>query len=319
YGHKIDGPMNNPSKGTQWGPVEWLEKSSNPYTLAAYLASLAPAESYTLDSRGILQPKGGKLDLSRWLHGRQVRPEYFMQETLPDVNARLRDTFGISLNFPDKLYDSTTIQPWIEKLGLKDKPMPAALMPLMPETTHLGMQSYTDLRYDIVSMVIGGGDHRWSNLKLAEAYARLGTGLKVEATLVRRANKPDFAPLPVSAETLSLIREGMTAVVMRDGTAVRLRPALETHIKRLSTQGLRLVVHGKTGTATRVQGRECAALALYLALHDTKDTRRAALACTIYLEDRAGASNSTQAVLLGAQLVPALIAQLERQAGPSTK
>lgn len=314
YGHVIDGPMNNPGDGPEWSPVQWLEKSSNPYTLAAYLAALAPPDSYTLDSRGILHPKGRKLDLSRWLNGVLVKPEYLMPATAPAVHGKLEECFDISMVEPEKRYDSRVIQPWLEKLGLTQAPLPAALLPLVPESTHLGVQEFTRLRYDIVSMVIGGGGNRWTNLKLAEAYARLGTGQKVEATLVKRAQPAAFAPLPVSAATLTLVREGMTAVVMGEGTARLLRPVLEPHRQRLSRQGLRLVVHAKTGTATRTEGRECAALALYLALHDAGDTRRAALACTIYLEDRAAGTNSTNAVQLGAKLTDSLISHLERQA-----
>lgn len=318
YGHAIDGPMHNPSDGTHWGPVEWLQKSSNPYTLAAYMAALAPADSYTLDAHGILHPKGTKLELSRYLKGRQIKPEFFVDSSVPPVNAKLRECFGIELNEPAERYDTSVLQPWLEKLGLNENNVPGALTPLLPERTHLGMQGYQDLRYDLVSMVIGGAENRWSNLKLAEAYARIGTGTKVEATLVRRAKPTEFAPLPVSAATLNLVREGMTAVVMNGGTAAAptsgLRPALEKQQQRLAKRGLRLVVHGKTGTATRATGRECAALGLYLALHDARDTRRAALACTIYLEDRAGSSNSVNAVKLCAAITDSLVGHLERQA-----
>jgi hypothetical protein len=55
-------------------------------------------------------------------------------------------------------------------------------------------------------------------------------------------------------------------------------------------------------------------LGLYLALHDVRDTRRSALACTIYLEDRAGGSNSVNAVKLCAAIADSLVSHLERQA-----
>jgi cell division protein FtsI/penicillin-binding protein 2 len=323
YGHTLTSPMRNPSDGTHWGPVEWLQKSSNPYTLAAYLAALAPADSYTLDARGILRPNGGKLDLSRYVKprdaaGRDMKPEFFQPGSVPPVNLKLQDCFNIDLSESAHLYDASVLKPWLEKLGLDEKKVPRALHGLLPESTHLGMQSYQYLRGDLVSMVIGGGGNRWSNLKLAEAYARIGTGMKVEATLVKRAKAADFSPMPVSTATLNLVREGMTAAVMNGGTASAessgLRPALEKQQARLAKRGLKLVVHGKTGTATRDAGRECAALALYLALHDGKDTRRAALACTIYLEDRAGSTNSVNAVKLCADISEALISQLERLA-----
>lgn len=322
YGHVFDG-MNNPSEGTHWGPVEWLQKSSNPYTLAAYLAALAPADSYSLDSQGILHQKGGKLDLSRYVmkkdaDGRDMKPDFFLEGSVPPVNVKLRECFDIALNQPAQTYDASVLMPWLEKLGLKENNVPRALYPLLPESTHLGMQDYKYFRGDLVSMVIGGAGNRWSNLKLAEAYARIGTGMKVEATLVKRAKPLVFAQMPVSEGTLNLVREGMTAAVMNGGTAAAessgLRPALEKQQQRLAKRGLRLVVHGKTGTATRDEGRECAALALYLALHDARGIRRAALACTIYLEDRAGSTNSVNAVKLGAAIANPLVNHLERQA-----
>ncbi len=322
YGHVFD-RMNNPSEGTHWGPVEWLQKSSNPYTLAAYLAALAPADSYSLDSQGILHPKGGVLDLSRYVKkkdasGIDMKTEFFLEGSVPPVNLKLSECFGISLNKPAQDHDASVLKPWLEKLGLDESHVPRALHPLLPESTHLGMQNYKYFRGDLVSMVIGGAGNRWSNLKLAEAYARIGTGMKVEATLVKRAKSTEFCQMPVSAATLNLVRDGMTAAVMSGGTAAAessgLRPALEKQQQRLAKRGLRLVVHGKTGTATRDEGRECAALALYLAMHDARGIRRAALACTIYLEDRAGSTNSVNAVKLGAAIADPLVNHLERQA-----
>ena len=318
YGHAIHPSMNNPSAGVHWTPVEWLKNSSNPYTLAAYLAALAPARSYTLDARGQLKPNGGKLDLGGYVRGQEILTSFYSEEHPPAVNAMLRACFSISLREPSFRYDASVIRPWLDSLGIAPDKVPAALRPLLPEMTHLKMQGYRDLRNDLVSMVIGGGENRWTNLKLAEAYARIGTGRMVEATLVRRAAEAKFAAMPVSPATLSLVREGMTAAVMQGGTAssadMGLRPALEKQSRRLAAQGLRLVVHGKTGTATRLAGRECAALALYLAVQDGKGVTRAALACTLYLEDRAGSANSASAVRLGAGISDALIAHLERQA-----
>jgi len=94
---------------------------------------------------------------------------------------------------------------------------------------------------------------------------------------------------------------------------VRVRGAKNEQKSRFERMGLDFRMIAKTGTARRVEGRECAAFAFYAeVLPKGKSRPLAAVATTVYLQDRAHVrntalgENSSVAVELTKALLPHL-------------
>jgi penicillin-binding protein 2 len=134
------------------------------------------------------------------------------------------------------------------KLGLGqrfDLPMSAITEGIMPDKAWKLERHKADWRIgDTINASIGQGYVLTSPLQLAVMTARLASGRAVEPRLVRRVNDQEIPlaeapPLPISAEALAAIRQGMWEVVNDDrGTAKSSRivdPAL--------------IMAGKTGTS----------------------------------------------------------------------
>jgi penicillin-binding protein 2 len=92
--------------------------------------------------------------------------------------------------------------------------------------------------YDTINMSIGQGNVLVNPLQLAVMAGRIASGRVITPRLVRTKTIPEPAPLPVTPEHLTFVREAMRDVVNRNGTA---RGA------KLQVEGVLLA--GKTGTA----------------------------------------------------------------------
>lgn len=314
FGLQLARPLTTVSRARTVDPVNFLGKSSNTYTVSLFLLTLADEDSYSISGNGRVRATNGKVDFSRHIRGDFI-PNGLDSDSLR-TNAKLVDCFGIDLNtdYSDRTrqFDRSFIEPLLEQLEIeKEQPLPPVFWPVTPARTVLNLQEIDVVRGELVSMLLGGNTNRWSNVKLAEAYARIGSGKKVEARLLKdRKSKeePKFESMP-NKNVLDLVHKGMTAS-WQSGTAVRISSAVRQEAGQITSRGMKFKFIGKTGTARRTI-HECAAFAFYAEIQDSKGNPLSATATTIYLQDRAdstsGARNSAVAVEFAKQILPDLI------------
>lgn len=344
------GPRRVDSKG-------FLRMSSNDYTL--HLGLLILAKGVTIGANGAPTFSNDKADLSSFFRG-DIIPGGLDRPDVPafpklaecyDVGTVQRLTDGAAA-----MWDVGVLHPMLRQLGVKDSSMGApaeGTMPdkseaemreivynsfsnVLPERANLQLDTVSSVRGKYASMLLGSGTNYWSNLKLAEAYARLGTGRKVQARLTTDAAKEtkldDFPALPLKRETLALVHAGMQecAEGVEGSTATRISGSIKAARAKLAAKGLQFFAIAKTGTATRrapvvkhgvttEDKRECASFCLYLEVRDKSGTPLAALSTATYLQDRAATrgdtspKNSAVAVQLTEDFFPELLAWLEGQ------
>jgi cell division protein FtsI/penicillin-binding protein 2 len=141
----------------------------------------------------------------------------------------------------------------------------AALQSVSPERVNLALNQVTDLRTELVSLLLGGSTSQWTNIQLAEGLSRLVTKKQVEATMLHalrdRAAKTAVAPKPfgelaITDEARNAVLDGMTRVILgAHGTA---RPlAAEVAALQRRFPGFNIAVFSKTGspTVTRPEAR----------------------------------------------------------------
>lgn len=162
---------------------------------------------------------------------------------------------------------------------------------VLPERANLQLDAVSSVRGKYTSMLLGSGTNYWSDLKLAEAYARLGTGRKIQARLTVNPKKEtkleDFVELPLKPETLTKVHAGMQQCAEggNGSTAERISDSIRAARAKFATKGLKFYALCKTGTATRrgpikkggiivEDKRECAAFCLYLEVRDKSNPSR---------------------------------------------
>jgi hypothetical protein len=304
--------------------VSFLEKSSNAYTVSLYLATLATPESFTFDGDGHLIPTAAdrKVDYSRYIKNGIIAGGLGHRQHI--ANAKLGQLFDISLRSDlaagqNLELDPGLLAPMFKELRAEPAVVDEAFRTVSCPRPNLALQSVDTVRGEMVSMLVGGFTNRWPNVKLAEAYARIGTGRRVQmrVTLPSSEKKPPkFDKLDIDTSVLALVHQGMEAAV-KTGTAASLRPAIAKETARFTKKGLDFRVIGKTGTARRTDKLECAAFCFYAEILPKGGSKPlAATSTAIYLQDRAaarGVQNSAVAVRLANQLLPHISAWMEGQ------
>ncbi len=344
------GPRHVDAKG-------FLRMSSNDYTL--HLGLLMLAKGVTFGANGAPIFPAGKADLSAFFRGDTIPGGL----DRPDVPAfpKLAECYDVGLvqrltDGASAMWDAGLLQPMLRQLGVKDAAMQAAaegavpdksmadmreilynsFSSVLPERANLQLDTVSSVRGKYTSMLLGSGTNYWSNVKLAEAYARLGTGRKVQVRLAaeggRESRLEDFPALPLKRETLALVYAGMQECAdgLPGSTAERISDSVKAARKKFEARGLKLFALAKTGTATRRAAvmkkgvmvedkRECAAFCLYLEVRDKSGAALAALSTATYLQDRAATRgntsprNSAVAVQLTEDFFPELMTWLESQ------
>jgi cell division protein FtsI/penicillin-binding protein 2 len=309
----------------------FLRMSSNDYTL--HLGLLILARDARIGANGSPVFPQGKADLSAYFRGDSIPGGL----DRPDIGAfpKMRDCFDIALveNMADGAagqWDISVLAPMLKQIGVKD----AAMLPpslgkdedphttqvrevlynhfsgIMPERTNLQLDTISSVRGRYTSLLLGGGTNYWSNLKLAEAYARLGTGRKVQARITTQTAKEpaveDYPPLDLKPATLAAVHKGMQqcAEGVEGSTAARISDSIKSARRQFESRGLKLFALAKTGTASRRAAqtrngvvidakRECAAFCLFLEVQDKSGKALAALSTATYLQDRAATRGSS--------------------------
>jgi cell division protein FtsI/penicillin-binding protein 2 len=182
----------------------------------------------------------------------------------PDVDAESPDRLG-SHALQTMQYD---LRPWralVERLAAGEKPatawkVRAAFQAVSPERVNLRFNQVTDLRNELVSLLLGGSTSQWTNLQLAEAASRLVTKREVEASLLHALNpagqqqpapreKTVFGALAVSDAARESVLRGMRRTILgAQGTAVGFAPRVHELEKRYP--GFNVAAFSKTGSPT---------------------------------------------------------------------
>jgi hypothetical protein len=150
---------------------------------------------------------------------------------------------------------------WRGLLDARSDLDPCGFTQSSPEREALGLEEARDFRRDMITVILGNGEGRWTAVKLAEAYARLVTGRQVRASFTYVAD-PDTAARaapPIGADPALATRAGLdlarrrvthalTLVPRGTAAATELPGVLNTLQARLAGQGLVLGAFAKTGT-----------------------------------------------------------------------
>lgn len=329
----------------------FLRMSSNDYTL--HLGLLMLAKDVKIGAGGAPILPSGKADLSRFIRGDSI-PGGLIR---PDVPAfpKMAECYDVGLvqdlaAGPSDRWEAGVLAPMLRQIGIKDEQLRTqgstasvisdlvynSFSSVLPERANLQLDATTTVRGNYTSLLLGSGTNYWSNLKLAEAYARLGTGRKIQARLTvdpeKETHLQDFPKLPLADATLAKVHAGMQQCAEggESSTAMRISDSIRAARTRFAAKGLTLFALAKTGTATRrgpivkngvklEDERECAAFCLYLEVRDKSGTALAALSTATYLQDRATTKgktdpqNSAVAVQLTEDFFPELMLWLQDQ------
>ena len=290
---------NNPGLTRVVDPADFLTLSSNTYTLSLYLLSLAKPESFRIDSRGYAQAvdRSKGIDFSDYIKGNVMPGSLNRQHA---GNEKLESLFDVNLvsNQAGSELDSLSpqlLRPLFQKLEIPEGRVPREFRGLVCEETNFALQTVDTVRGELVALLLGGGTNFWSNAKLAECFARIGTGKRVEMSLVKSdQQEPQFPLLDVDAEALALVQRGLAGSTSRIGTARNLADAVAEQRRIFASKGLEFRLLGKTGTGRRKEGRECAAYVCYAEVVPRGSKKPlAAVVMSTYLQDRAHVRDRT--------------------------
>lgn len=300
-------------------PALFLTKSSNTYTLSLYLLSLAKPESFSIDSRGYARPTNAArgIDFSDYISGNELPGSLNRKHA---GNEKFAELFNIKLVSNQVAGELESLSPELledlfKELEIPDGRVPREFRGVVCEETNLALQTVDTVRGELVALLLGSGTNFWSNAKLAESFARVGTGRKIEMTLIKPNDGKDKVapPLPVDKKALSLVHRGLEGSTSSQGTARSLQAAVAEQRARFAKMGLEFRLLGKTGTSSRKAGRECAAYVFYAEVLPKGESKPlAAIATSTYLQDRAHVrdkalgSASGVAVKLTEQMLPKL-------------
>ena len=238
-----------------------------------------------------------------------------------------RDSDSDDESDPDSTaaYDPALLQPLLDTLGL-DLDAARPLLAVCPEHVNLRLNHVQDSRRDLVSLALGGGSCEWTNIKLAESMARIGTGRRVRASLLADISTDGQAAMLRGGDgehlelehpdSLAWVQEGLRETVLDGGTAAHLAPVLDG-IRRQLPAGTKMVFLSKTGTPRKHdKGEDSAFYMFFVALSPNGETTHDGVSGAIYIEDR---GPSSLAVSLAEAIVPLAVGWLSRQRRGSPK
>ncbi|MBB3221281.1 hypothetical protein [Pseudoduganella umbonata] len=175
-------------------------------------------------------------------------------ETLPWAQQAVR-MFDLGVHFEDADPPAHHEYMWRQAL-LKPPRSAEPLYLIAPEQENFRLNLANNFRSDYLNLILGGGDSRWSSVKVAETYARLVYGSLVKATFVK-PGKPegklfdnnDPAMAQAHGELLAGLRD--TVVI---GTGVsksgikKLSDVKRAWNNKASESNLTIEMYAKTGT-----------------------------------------------------------------------
>jgi cell division protein FtsI/penicillin-binding protein 2 len=255
----------------------FLHYSCNLYMVNLFLLGLASDSTedqkfgYTFESIPLEYEVGGVgisngIDFSQYL--KQPSNMFVNLEKSPIARA-LNSIFDIEIQVVDSndirentaaRYDTQLLEPISNVLFIHDKFQLKPLFSCCPEQVNLRFNQIQLLRSEFISLDLGGASSEWNNIKLSESVARVVTGKKVKARLIKdisgknvvlseAKSQPSFPLFEQEVETaLQWVREGMQLVTTDGGTAQALAPHIKKINDRLMEQDLRIGFYSKTGS-----------------------------------------------------------------------
>lgn len=323
-GYPFDVEIN--SGGGAESLANYLERSSNSYQF--YLSTLALAAS--TDGSGVLMfsddPFSEGYDVFLGEKKLTRRPDFGGRLVVEgEVRTRTEklDETPLARSFQE-LFDigysseaSTYVEPqlwqpylqWLESTGQKpsDGRSLAERMSVdasLPDRSLIAFDRMTDLRLHLLSTTLGGAEGRLHNVRVAEIFARLATGKRIEAQLLSPVLSPADTPAAVQGEQVATfvdwalpekarreVARGLSMVFSgASGTAKPRTSQQKAMVRVLRDKGLRVM--GKTGTHVDIeQGNIPVTDSILVAVVGVPENQEAGsrltsgLAIVIYLED----------------------------------
>lgn len=183
----------------------------------------------------------------------------------PDELARLYDIQvediernGETSIFADDRYDKTVWKPMLAALPDPRFLRQNNLNSVSPARVNLQLNNVRNLRTEYLTLILGASTSRWNNVKMAEAYARLVTGRRVQARLTEAG--PDPEPMTGCAghrdadglfceRAREAVLHAMALVATGSGTASgQVGSKLGPLIAEAERRGYVLGLYSKTGT-----------------------------------------------------------------------
>jgi len=177
---------------------------------------------------------------------------------LYDVRVEDIERQGETTIFADDRYDKTPWRPMLASLPDARFLKQDNFNSVSPARVNLQMNNVRNFRTEYLTLILGASTSRWNNVKLAEAYARLVTGKRVEARLTEAGPNPlpmtgcnttrDADGLFCNAERDTLLH-AMALVAVPPGTAGgQVGPRLAPLIAEAARRGEVIGFYSKTGT-----------------------------------------------------------------------
>jgi cell division protein FtsI/penicillin-binding protein 2 len=275
----------------------------------------------------------GKIYLDGDILEKQPDLSYFVSQTSngnlecnnlesSELGLNLERLFDVRRKYVEGSGEFFSPEPWnllFAKLGIQQRPEAyPALYSVMPETVNLGFNLNIDFRLDFISIIFGGANNRWNNIKLSEAISRIVTNRKIKAHFVEKISENGKEmEEQVTIDALGLnpqVREqllmGMEGVVFPGGTAADLYPVVQELKERLP-ENQAIEIYGKTGTPSRREIRKgeqeiYSSVLLLSAVLRNRETGKIqdALSFSVYIEDQ----GEHKAVDFMKQILPRLLA-----------
>ncbi|MBL6937599.1 MAG: hypothetical protein ISS15_14865 [Alphaproteobacteria bacterium] len=177
---------------------------------------------------------------------------------LYDVRVEDIERQGETTIFADDRYDKSLWRPMLATLPDDRFLRQDNFNSVSPARVNLQMNNVRNFRTEYLTLILGASTSRWNNVKLAEAYARLVTGRRVEARLTEAG--PD--PLPMTGCNTTRDADGLfcnterepllhalALVALPPGTAGgQVGPKLAPLIAEATRRGEVIGFYSKTGT-----------------------------------------------------------------------
>ncbi len=247
------------------GLIDWstfLRRSDNYYAVnIGFFGLTKPGDNGKLSLNGPVISQSYEINNQRYnrqpdFGGRATRGsgEMLGLEYSP-LAGKLGELFGIQYSGPDA-DPITSVWQQAQQAHLLPE-AGAAVNSISPEMPNLKLNNIRDAR-DFVMICLGGKTNLWSNVKSAEAFSRLVTGKRVNATMMKVPSDapPRFEALDASyAPVRPLLLKALEEVAL-SGTADALAGKIRSiNGARGGSDGRRFAIFAKTGTLRGLSSR----------------------------------------------------------------
>lgn len=163
---------------------------------------------------------------------------------------KLSDLFDIEFRFEAADPPGLHKYMWQNAMKAGAKPDSSSFAMITPEAENFQLNLIKNYRNDYLTLILGGGNSRWSAVKVAESYARMVSAKRIEASFVQ-AKKRNVGSLLLkdASEARTAILDGLSNVIdMSGATANWLRPEKAALAYLAKEANYELAMYAKTGT-----------------------------------------------------------------------